>query len=243
MSHLLFISDLHLCHSRPAITNSFTQFLQSTALAANALYILGDLFEYWPGDDAITHPHFQTITAALKHATDVGLAIFIMHGNRDFLIGKSFTDFTGVTLLDDPTEMAFFGKKIVLSHGDALCTDDTSYQEFRAEVRTNAWQTRFLAQSLEARIAYIEKVRLQSEQAKSTKSMAIMDVNLEAVAALFQQFPQTNTIIHGHTHRPKQHVQHVRDRTCERWVLGDWYEQGSCLKLDQNGIISSQSIS
>jgi UDP-2,3-diacylglucosamine hydrolase len=242
MSHLLFISDLHLCHSRPAITNSFSQFLQSTALKAKALYILGDLFEYWPGDDAIAHPHFEAITTALKNACDAGLAIFLMHGNRDFLIGKAFTDFTGVTLLDDPTEVTFFGKKIVLSHGDALCTDDTSYQEFRVEVRTNAWQTRFLAQSLEDRIAYIESVRQQSEQAKSTKSMAIMDVNLNAVAALFQQFPQTNTMIHGHTHRPKQHIQQLDTRTCERWVLGDWYEQGSCLKLTQNGIISNQVI-
>lgn len=242
MSHLLFISDLHLCHSRPAITHSFIQFLQSTALAAKALYILGDLFEYWPGDDAITHPHFQTITNALKHATDAGLAIFIMHGNRDFLIGKSFADYTGVTLLNDPTKISFFGKKIVLSHGDALCTDDTAYQEFRAEVRTNAWQAQFLAQSLEARVAYIEKIRQTSEQAKSTKSMAIMDVNSKAVAALFQQFPLANTIIHGHTHRPKQHMQQLGNRICERWVLGDWYEQGSCLKLEQNGIISSQSI-
>jgi UDP-2,3-diacylglucosamine hydrolase len=242
MSHLLFISDLHLCHTRPAITETFIQFLQSTALEAKALYVLGDLFEYWPGDDAITHPHFQAITKALKNVCDAGLAVFLMHGNRDFLIGKSFTDFTGVTLLNDPTEITFFGKKIVLSHGDALCTDDTSYQVFRAEVRTSAWQARFLAQNLDARIAYIEKIRDESEQAKSTKSMTIMDVNLVAVADLFQEFPQTNTMIHGHTHRPKQHVQLVESRKCERWVLGDWYEQGSCLRLAQNGIISSQSI-
>ena len=158
-----------------------------------------------------------------------------MHGNRDFLIAEGFEKATGIKILPDPSLVKLHGKSVLLSHGDALCTDDVAYQKFRAEVRSEAWQSQFLSQALTARIAYIEQLRAKSEQAKSTKSMQIMDVNATAVENLLREFDCPPIFIHGHTHRPKKHIHHIDGKTCERWVLGDWYEQGSYLKLDKNG--------
>lgn len=235
MDHSLFISDLHLCDSRPHITQAFEAFLEKTAVKAQALYILGDLFEYWAGDDAIKTDALQTSIHALHSLTLTGTHVFFMHGNRDFLISDDFAKATGMTILPDPSLTSLYGKSVLLSHGDALCTDDIAYQKFRAEVRNAAWQAQFLSQPLSDRIARIEQLRAQSEQAKSTKSMQIMDVNSTAVDDLLRRFSYPPIFIHGHTHRPKKHLHQLDGKTCERWVLGDWYEQGSYLKLDKNG--------
>ena len=258
MNHSLFISDLHLCDSRPHITQVFIQFLQNVAIKADALYILGDLFEYWAGDDAIEVGDNITVTqqpqglspqnipakagySCVKasihalHSLTKTTPVFFMAGNRDFLIGAGFAKATGITILADPSLVTFYDIRVLLSHGDALCTDDITYQNFRQEVRNTNWQHQFLSQPLQNRIAYIEQLRTKSEQAKSVKSMQIMDVNIDAVEDLLCQYNYPPLLIHGHTHRPNIHKHVVNGNVCERWVLGDWYEQGSYLKLDKNG--------
>lgn len=234
MSHCIFISDLHLCDSRPHITAAFIEFLELTATKAQALYILGDLFEYWAGDDTIEVGAQQTSIDALRRLSE-NVPVFFMAGNRDFLIGDGFSKATGITILPDPSLISLYGKPVLLSHGDALCTDDTAYQVFRTEVRNETWQRQFLSQPLEARIAFIEQLRAKSEQEKSTKSMQIMDVNAIAVEDLLRQYDYPQLFIHGHTHRPNTHVYHLAGHTCERRVLGDWYEQGSYLMLNADG--------
>ena len=183
----LFISDLHLCASRPEITSSFIDFLQVTAVNAEALYILGDLFEYWAGDDDMEDIHHQTVINALKKLAETGVRIYFMHGNRDFLIGADFCQVANVTLLQDPTLIDLYGKKTLLSHGDTLCTDDIDYQAFRRQVRQTKWQSEFLSQPLPERKAQIENIRMRSEQEKTGKSNEIMDVNPEAVAAMLAE--------------------------------------------------------
>jgi len=234
-SHNLFISDLHLCASRPTINKVFIHFLQNTAIKAENLFILGDLFEYWAGDDDLSHETHADIIEAIKKLTDADTQVFFMHGNRDFLIGAQFSKATNIKLLPDPSEINLYGRRILLSHGDKLCTDDTRYQSFRAEVRSSAWQAEFLAHPLSARKAQIEALRLQSEQEKSHKTAEIMDVNSDAVKALLRQHEYPAIFIHGHTHRPNTHQIEVDGHQCQRIVLGDWYEQGSCLRLDANG--------
>ena len=240
MNHCLFISDCHLCDSRPHITQAFIAFLANTAANAQALYILGDLFEYWAGDDAIAAGGQQPVIHALNNLTSHGVPIFLMHGNRDFLLGHDFEKATGINILADPSLITLFGESVLLSHGDALCTDDVAYQQFRTEVRSSAWQTQFLGQPLAKRIAYIEQLRAKSEQEKSSKSMAIMDVNGEAVDALLRKFAYPPLFIHGHTHRPNRHIHRVDGHECERWVLGDWYEQGSYLELSAAGCLARE---
>ena len=235
MKHCLFISDLHLCDSRPLITQAFVAFLANTAASAQALYILGDLFEYWAGDDAIAAGVHLPIIQAIKNLSTKGVKVFFMAGNRDFLLGHDFATCTGITILDDPSLVTLFGKPVLLSHGDALCTDDIDYQQFRAQVRNATWQTQFLNQPLAKRITYIEDLRAKSEQEKSTKSMQIMDVNTGAVDALLRQYDYPPLFIHGHTHRPHQHIHNLDGHECIRWVLGDWYEQGSYLELSAAG--------
>ncbi len=233
----LFISDLHLCHTRPAITNLFIGFLATSAIQAKSLYILGDLFEYWAGDDDIEDPHHHQVIHAIK-ALSVKTSVYFIHGNRDFLIGQGFANAANIELLADPTLLQAYGKRILISHGDTLCTDDMAYQTFRTEVRDPAWQQQFLAQPLSSRKSQIEALRMRSETEKSQKSEAIMDVNDEAVQALFKTYAYPDLLIHGHTHRPAQHMLDIDGHHCERWVLGDWYEQGSCLRLDKSGCSS-----
>ncbi|OQW70523.1 MAG: UDP-2,3-diacylglucosamine diphosphatase [Proteobacteria bacterium ST_bin12] len=239
--HSLFISDLHLCDSRPNITQAFIVFLQETAVKAQALYILGDLFEYWAGDDAIEAGHQQIVIAALKWLNSQGVALFFIHGNRDFLLSDGFAQATLGNILPDPTLLHLYNNSVLLSHGDIFCTDDIAYQQFRTQVRAPAWQNQFLNQSLDARIAFIELVRIKSEQEKPLKSMQIMDVNQQAVEAMLREYHYPPLLIHGHTHRPNKHIIKIDNHTCERWVLGDWYEQGSYLKLDESGC-QSQSL-
>ena len=239
-SHSLFISDLHLCASRPAITKAFIQFLKKTAVNAEKLFILGDLFEYWAGDDDLLHTDHADIIQAIKALGDAGTEVFFIHGNRDFLIGEQFSKAASIHLLPDPSEINLYGKRILISHGDELCTDDTRYQAFRAQVRSPAWQAEFLSNPLTARKAQIEALRLQSEQEKSHKSLAIMDANSDAVSALLRQHEYPKLFIHGHTHRPNTHIIEIDGHQCQRIVLGDWYEQGSCLRLDKNGFSNEE---
>jgi UDP-2,3-diacylglucosamine hydrolase len=232
--HSLFISDLHLCASRPAITEAFLNFLKTEAKQAEKLFILGDLFEYWAGDDDLNHPDHQNIIQALK-ALSQNTAIYFIHGNRDFLIGEAFAEATGATILADPSALNLYGHSVLLSHGDALCTDDVEYQAFKKLVRSQDWQTKFLGQPLSQRKAQIEELRKKSEEEKSGKPYKIMDINTEALSQLLKAFNYPAIFIHGHTHRPNVHKLHLDGKDCTRIVLGDWYDQGSCLRLDDNG--------
>ena len=233
IDHSLFISDLHLCASRPHITTAFLDFLKETASKAVALYILGDLFEYWAGDDDIQDIHHQPVISAFKHLANAGVKLYLMHGNRDFLISNTFCDAAGMTLLPDPSLISLHGKSVLLSHGDDLCTDDVEYQKFRLQVRAAKWQEDFLKLPLQVRKDQIETIRTRSEHEKSQKSMQIMDVNQAAVDQLLKTYHYPELLIHGHTHRPHQHQIQLDGHNITRWVLGDWYEQGSYLRCDQ----------
>jgi UDP-2,3-diacylglucosamine hydrolase len=234
-SFIIFISDLHLCDSRPNITNTFVSFLKNTAKNAQALYVLGDFFEYWPGDDAIQSGFQYQVIKALKALTDAGTKLFIMHGNRDFLLGELFLEATGAELLPDPIMLNLYNQSVLLSHGDKLCTDDIQYQAFRKKVRNKAWIQSFLNQPLSTRIATIEQLRQKSEQEKSNKPTSIMDVNQGTVENFLADQNYPRFFIHGHTHRPKKHSHNIDNQICTRWVLGDWYERGSYLRLCKDG--------
>jgi UDP-2,3-diacylglucosamine hydrolase len=235
MSHSLFISDLHLSHGHPRSTELFLRFASDIAPNAEALFILGDLFEYWAGDDDLDDPFHKRITDTLRELNAHGTRIFIMHGNRDFLMDEELGSACNATLLEDPTMIDLYGTPTLLTHGDTLCTDDTEYQHFRKLVRNDAWQTQFLSQPLAQRKAQIEQLRMQSESQKRSKEMALMDVNLDAVHELLRQnsYPR---LIHGHTHRPAKHVHQVDGHACKRWVLGDWDSKANALRCDGNGI-------
>ncbi len=218
----LFISDLHLCAEHPATTQAFTDFLERSVIGqTERLYILGDLFEYWIGDDDSDDSFNQRIIQQLRGLTDSGIALFFIAGNRDLLIGPEFARATGATILSDPHLAQFRERTIMLSHGDALCTDDRDYQAFRRMVRDPQWQAVFLAKPLAERHATAADMRRQSERSKKQKSLAIMDVNANAVEQLFRESDIT-TLIHGHTHRPARHQLEVDAQACERWVLPDW---------------------
>jgi len=231
---VLFISDLHLCTTRPEINRIFFEFLRREAARASDLYILGDLFEYWAGDDDISDDLNHEVASALAACARAGTRVWLMHGNRDFLIGPAFERASGARLLQDPTMLDLFGTKTLVTHGDALCTDDHDYQAFRAQVRSPTWQKEFLAKPLVERKKTIAGARARSEEEKSRKPMEIMDVNRGAVEALLREhgYPR---LIHGHTHRPARHEHRVDGRLCERWVLPDWYATGGALVCDESG--------
>ncbi len=230
----LFISDLHLCAERPAITGLFLAFLKREAGAADAIYILGDLLEYWIGDEAVAQAEFQPIVAGLRAVTDGGTPLYLMHGNRDFLIGEGFAQATGCRLLEDPTVIELYGTPVVLMHGDLLCTDDVEYQGFRKMVRDPQWQQGFLAKSMAEREQISREVREHSKSAIADKRPDIMDINQQAVEAEMRRHGIYH-IIHGHTHRPGQHQFQLDGMSARRTVLGDWYEQGSVLRCDRTG--------
>lgn len=236
VARTLFVSDLHLCESRPEITHLFLKFLQSSAIGAQALYILGDLFEYWAGDDALEGDvHYQQVVNGIQQLVQSGTPVFFMHGNRDLLVGTEFARQSGAQLLPDPVLIDLHGRQTLLTHGDALCTDDVEYQAFRRQVREAQWQQSFLAQPLASRTAQIQAFRQRSEQEKSHKSMRIMDVNTDAVAALVRQFSYPSLLIHGHTHRMGQHQIRLPHAAAERIVLGDWYDTGNYLECTSAG--------
>jgi len=229
----LFISDLHLSGERENITKLFIAFLKERASHADALYILGDLFEVWPGDDII-QPDYQESITAIKQLSESGVPIFVMHGNRDFLMAERFSEVSGCTLIDDPSVIDLYGTPTLLMHGDTLCIDDIDYQKFRTMVRDPRWQTDFLSKSQEERLAITEKYREISKAAMADKKMDIMDANQQAVeSAMLEQNIQQ--LIHGHTHRPAIHDFEVNEKPMKRIVLGDWYEQGSVLLCNETG--------
>ncbi|MGB5331489.1 MAG: UDP-2,3-diacylglucosamine diphosphatase [Woeseiaceae bacterium] len=229
----LFISDLHLDEKSPEIGEQFLHFLEGEAANADALYILGDLFESWVGDDD-PDPHYAIMKSALRALVDSGVPVFFMHGNRDFMIGEQFAAETGVTLLDDPTPIELHGKKVLLSHGDALCIDDKQYQQVRLMTRNPDWQAMMRAKPLEERIAFAESARQQSKEYNDSVGEDIMDVNKDAVVGTFRT-RDIDILLHGHTHRPAVHDVELEDRAAKRIVLGDWYEQGSVVRWDDNG--------
>ena len=230
---ILFISDLHIDAQRPDITRQFVEFLQSEARAADALYILGDLFESWVGDDAPDLDQQQAI-AAIKSLTAGGVPCFVMHGNRDFLLGTEFCSQSGARLLFDPLIVTLYGEPVLVMHGDALCTDDRQYQRLRATVRDCDWQRRFLGLSVAQRRALAGAAREGSRAHTATIEYAIADVNAASLALAMQAAGAT-TLLHGHTHRPGFYPFAIDGRPCMRIVLGDWYTQGSVLRWDAGG--------
>jgi UDP-2,3-diacylglucosamine hydrolase len=231
----LFISDLHLDPSRPRITELFESYLASDEVRhADALYILGDLVEAWIGDDDDAELP-RRIATAIHAVHDAGVPVYFMVGNRDFLLGEAFARRAGMTLLEDGTVHDIHGRPTLLMHGDVLCTDDTAYQAVRQEVRNPEWQKQILSMPLEARRAFAAKAREDSKAHTGSTTESIMDVNDAAVTETMRKAGATR-LIHGHTHRPAVHAFMLDGKAAERIVLGDWYEQGSVLRVDGDGV-------
>ena len=238
MSQAFFISDLHLSAERPDTNRRFFRFLGGEATRIQALYVLGDLFEYWAGDDELKDPAGDPLAAevaqGLRRLSNSGAAVHLMHGNRDFLVGKGFLAASGARFLDDPSVIRFAGEPVALMHGDTLCTDDRDYLEWRVTARSEAWQREFLAKPLAERHAAIGALREKSRRVIAAKPAEIMDVNADAVRDAFRRHG-VRRLIHGHTHRPARHDIEVDGTSCERWVLPDWYGRGGYLALDDVG--------
>ena len=234
MAETLFVSDLHLDESRPQITSLFERFLAGEARNAAALYILGDLFETWIGDDDDAALPAR-VAKALRALADTGVPIFFVAGNRDFLLGAEYAARAGLTLLADATVHVIASQPTLLMHGDTLCTDDTAYQAFRAQVRDDHWRRAFLAQPLDARRAFAARARAGSRQHTHATPEVLMDVNATAVAAALRA-AGVRRLIHGHTHRPAIHRLALDGRPAERVVLGDWYTQGSRLRVGPDSL-------
>jgi UDP-2,3-diacylglucosamine hydrolase len=234
MPHTYFISDLHLGAATAGANAALLRFLRETAPGADALYVLGDLFEAWIGDDALEQPFEHEVADAFRALADSGVPVYFMRGNRDFLIGARFARESGMTILDDPALVDLYGTPTLLMHGDTLCTGDVEYQKFRRKVRNPVVQRLFLALPLALRRRIARSLRGRSVQAKQGKAMAIMDVAPAAVEEVLRKHGRPR-LIHGHTHRPARHEHMVDGRACERWVLADWYEHGSYLRCDAGG--------
>ena len=229
----LFISDLHLHPSRPLVTDSFMHFLEESATTTDALYILGDLFEVWIGDDD-PDPHHRRVIAALRKFTASGPDCFFARGNRDVLIGRQFCAETGIHLLDETTVIDLYDTRVLVSHGDEMCTSDHAYQRFRRQARSPTWRALFLALPLSVRHFLAQRLRRRSQTDTALKPEDITDVSVEAVEEAFVTHRVT-TMIHGHTHRPGIHEMEVFRTLRTRIVLGDWYEHGSILRWDESG--------
>jgi UDP-2,3-diacylglucosamine hydrolase len=233
----LFISDLHLDAERPQVTELFGRFLREEAGHADALYILGDLFEAWVGDDDPSDTG-DFVARELRALADGGVPVYFIRGNRDFLLGEGYARRAGMTILPDPAVVLLYGRPTLIAHGDTLCTGDIAYQQFRAQVRNPAWQQQFLSQPLAARVAFAQQARaaskahqagLQDKGAMET----ITDVAPETVEATLSRFG-IHRLIHGHTHRPAIHDLDIAGQAHQRIVLGDWYDQGSVLRVSRD---------
>ena len=222
-----FISDLHLSENTPSVTEGFFEFLKTSAQELSHLYILGDLFEAWVGDDDNSELAIG-VMQKINHATRNGLEIFFIHGNRDFLCGQKFAEQSNLTLLPDPFFLNFFDLKIALSHGDSFCTEDLEYMKFKKEVRSQKWQQEFLQKPLIDRLNIASNMRDASRKNNRNKNVAIMDVTPAAIEEFFDEH-HIDLLIHGHTHRPNTH----QTNTGTRIVLGDWHKTGWCLMLDE----------
>ena len=225
-----FVSDIHLREKRPDLTNAFKAFLNESKEACTHLFILGDLFEIWIGDDDDNLFHKDIKTTLSEFVLD-GPEVFFMHGNRDFLIGKTFANEVGISIISDPYSLDINGLKTILSHGDFLCTDDSDYIEFRNNVRSEEWQKDFLAKSIDERNEIANLLRSESKNATSEKSLEITDANLETVNNFIQE-NNPDIFIHGHTHRPKIHQHNLTKRV----VLGDWDKYGWYLSIEENSL-------
>ncbi|EGV52566.1 UDP-2,3-diacylglucosamine diphosphatase [Candidatus Endoriftia persephone] len=225
MAETLFISDLHLSAERPETVHRFLRFLASEAQGAEALYILGDLFDAWIGDDLVT-PEINGIIHGMRLLAESGTKIFLMHGNRDFLLGEIFCNASGATLISDPTLIELYGTPTLLMHGDLLCSDDTAYQAFRQQVREPTFIKQFLSQPIPERIAAAQEYRTKSGEAISLKAEAIMDVNQQTLESYLRE-QQCGRLIHGHTHRPGLHDFELDGQPVQRYVLGEWDSGGA----------------
>lgn len=230
----LFISDLHLAEERSMVSQALFDFLSGPARRADALYILGDLFDAWPGDDDIDCPFHQEVCRRLRSVSEAGVSLFFLPGNRDFLAGEGLARACAMTLLADPTLTRIEGLPVLLMHGDTLCTGDVAYQAYRRMVRDPGWQESFLAKPLAERKRLIGELRNRSEASKRGKDADVMDVNPQAVDEALRRFGYP-LLIHGHTHRPARHCHRVDDRACQRWVLPDWEQAGGGLELSSAG--------
>lgn len=228
------ISDLHLDESRPDITRAFFDFLRGRAAGAEALYILGDFFEVWIGDDDDA-PLAAEVAQELSRFSGSGAELYLMHGNRDFLLGQDFAHRAGAVLLPDPSTVTLAGQKVLLMHGDSLCTRDSEYMAFRQQARDPNWQRELLAKPLEERRAIAAQIRAVSKSMNSRKAEDIMDVTPEEVEKTMRE-QGVHTLIHGHTHRPARHALTIDGAPAERIVLGDWGEQGWCIKADKDSL-------
>ncbi len=233
----LFLSDLHLSPERPALLAAFAHFCRGTARRAEAVYILGDLFDAWVGDDQLHEPVAAEVAHALHALVDAGVRVAVMRGNRDFLLGARFAQAAGVTMLPDELVVDVQGTPTLLLHGDLLCTADVRYQKYRAWTHNPRVQRRLLALPYIARRAIARGLRQQSRRASAMKPEAIMDVTEDAVAAAFRTHGVAR-MVHGHTHRPARHLLQVDGRPCERFVLADWYDHGSYLECAADAVTS-----
>jgi len=230
----LFIADLHLQTEEPAITAGFLRFLAGTAREADALYILGDLFEAWIGDDD-PNPLHQQIAQAIKAVVDSGVPCYFIHGNRDFLLGQRFAQACGMQLLPQEQVLNLYGRNVLIMHGDTLCTDDAGYQAFRAKVHQPWLQKLFLTLPLFIRRRIAAKMRAGSKAANSSKSLSIMDVNQHAVVEAMEKH-QVQWLIHGHTHRPAVHELTANNAPAYRAVLGAWHSEGSMVRVSDSDV-------
>jgi UDP-2,3-diacylglucosamine hydrolase len=230
----LFISDLHLDDARPESTVLFEQFVRTEARNAEALYILGDLFEYWLGDDVNTETSMK-VSRALSSLAAAAIPCYFMHGNRDFLVGRRFAAQSGMRLLPEEHVLDLYGTETLLMHGDSLCTDDVEYQQVRRRIRRPDWQKDFLSRSPDERREIANRGREQSREHQMSLSRDITDVNRDSVCAAFERHG-VRRLIHGHTHRPDIHDHKVNGSPASRVVLGDWYTQGSVLRVTDSGL-------
>jgi UDP-2,3-diacylglucosamine hydrolase len=242
----LFVSDVHLHTSAPRTVEAFFSFLHRNAIHAKQLYLLGDLFEYWAGDDDLQTPFNRQVADELRRVADTGVAVFWIAGNRDFLVGEKFASDAKLSLLPDPFVTRIGMHDLVLTHGDALCTDDVSYMAFRTQVRSPAWQNAFLSKPLDERRSIIEGMRSGSREAQRMKAADIMDANAETVTELFRS-TNASVMIHGHTHRPAKHVSGSGDSCRTRYVLPDWdsdgeVQRGGWIAIDRSGAIKRHDL-
>jgi len=242
MKDIVFISDLHLMPERPQTMKLFTSFLEDVVADADALYILGDFLEVWWGDDDPATAYSDVFTSLAKLSTKNNTEVFLMHGNRDFMIGDGLAKRCNFEIINDPHKINMQGTDALLMHGDTLCIDDVEYQKFRQMVRSKEWQQQFLSKTLKERFQIAKAIREKSQQSTKEKDEYIMDVNQEETDKVFLD-NNTNLIIHGHTHRPAIHHRKIDSKDTTRIVLGDWHDTASYLRVNDSSEYQLQSYS
>jgi len=237
----IFLSDLHLQEERPRTTNRFIDFLRNEGSQTQRLYLLGDLFDFWAGDDELEAPYNRAIALEIRQVSDSGVKIFWVPGNRDFLVGSVFAHATGIVILPDPSVITLGGRSIAISHGDIQCTNDLEYMKFRAKVQQPQWKEKFLALQLSQRKAIIDSTRREIQENHRNKTADITDVNIDEVIKVFKN-TGTHVFIHGHTHRPARHILNQGGSSYIRYVLPDWdydvdFQRGGWISIDKRGVL------